>query len=402
MVYKAYHAYCLVCPEDINAPGQRITAPFAPLVILQPGDPLTSRCIMSISHLGEMEQSGVDRLTPAPRVTGALAALVEAHGAIVLNPRFPRCWEVLEDFASAPKTGLRVTVLGLGDVGATTLLGLKLLGRELSEIKIFDLNQALCQRYEIEMNQLLSPDGSPRPRVAICREEELFDCDLFLFTATRGVPALGTQGDVRMLQYNANRDLLTHYARKARKAHFRGLFCQISDPVDQLCRVAFLESNRDDGGNLDFLGLAPEQVQGFGLGVMAARAEYAARELGLPTDTLRVYGPHGEGLICANAPGEGYDEELSLAITDSARTMNLRVRALGFKPYIAPGISSAAVSVLRMVRGEEYWGAVALDGVYFGCRGKLGRWGVEIGRENLSPQLLENIKSCYSKLKLRQ
>lgn len=83
-----------------------------------------------------------------------------------------------------------------------------------------------------------------------------------------------------MLQFQANRDMLRHYARLARKARFRGLFCQISDPVDHLCRAVFLESNRDCCGRLDYQGLLPEQIQGFGLGVMGRQSPLLRPEAG--------------------------------------------------------------------------------------------------------------------------
>lgn len=175
-----------------------------------------------------------------------------------------------------------MSLVGLGDVGSTVLTGLVLLGREIDEIRIFDPNPSACRRYELEMNQILSPDGSPMPRVRPCSEAELFDCDLFLFTASRGCPLWGRREMCGMLQFQANRDMLRHYARLARKARFRGLFCQISDPVDHLCRAVFLESNRDCCGRLDYQGLLPEQIQGFGLGVMAARAATAARSWEFP------------------------------------------------------------------------------------------------------------------------
>ena len=398
MFYSAYRGYCLASTDETNLPGKAVPAPFSPLVLLCPGDPIDGRCLTPIAHLGELGQRGVRCLTPAPPVSGTLAGFVEKHGALGLNPRFRRCWELLEHRTELPKTGLRVSLVGLGDVGATALLALVLLGQELKEIQLYDRNEALCQRYALEMNQLSSPDGRPLPRVRACREDELFPCDLFLFAATRGVPPVGTTGDVRMLQLEANRPIVAHYAKKARESQFRGLFCQISDPVDQLCRVAFLESNRNDQGEYDFLGLLPEQIQGFGLGVMATRAAFTARELGLPEAPLRVYGPHGAGLVCANAPGEGYDDRLSRQLTEATVNMNHRVRALGFKPYIAPGVSSAAVSILRMVRGEAYYGAVALDGVYFGCRVRRGRWGVEVLREELDERLLNRIGVAYDLL----
>ena len=190
-----------------------------------------------------------------------------------------------------------------------------------------------------------------------------------------------------MQQFQANRAMLRQYARLARQAKFRGLFCQISDPVDHLCRAVFLDSNRDETGRLDFLGLAPEQIQGFGLGVMAARARFCAREMGLPPEDIRVYGPHGAGLVAANAPDAGYDSAASAALTAATRDMNLRV-----------GLSSAAVSILQLLRGREHFGAVPLGGVYFGCRSRMTRLGPQICREPLAEPLQERIAVAFREL----
>ena len=188
------------------------------------------------------------------------------------------------------------------------------------------------------------------------------------------------------------------YARAARESGFSGLFCQISDPVDQLSRAVFLMSNQDEQGEFDGNGLMPEQVRGFGLGVMHARTLYSARREGISTEQLRVYGPHGNGLVIANAPNAGYDEPISRALTRKAETANLAVRAYGFKPYIAPGLSSAAVSVLRALRGEWHDAAVPLGGAYFGCRARLGAQGAEQMREALHPTLYQRISDSYKKL----
>lgn len=74
-----------------------------------------------------------------------------------------------------------------------------------------------------------------------------------------------------MAQLEANRPLVEQFARQARAAGFRGLFIVLSDPVDPLCQSVFSASNRGPDGRWDGLGLLPEQVQGFGLGVMNAR-----------------------------------------------------------------------------------------------------------------------------------
>ena len=301
-----------------------------------------------------------------------------------------------------PKTqGFRVALVGLGDVGRTVLAGLVLLGGGLlREIAVYDPNEALCARCEMEFNQILSPDGTPLPQVVLVSMEGLFPCDLLVFTASRGVPGLDSGvRDVRAAQWEANRTLVAPYARRARAADFAGLFCQVADPVDPLSRSVFLASSRDAAGRLDFAGLLPEQVQGFGLGVMAARAAYWARQEGIPFSHGRVYGPHGRGLVVANHRGRDYDPALSQRLTRLTQGANLQVRALGFKPYIAPGLSSAAVSLIQLLRGEDHYGAVPLGGVYFGCRSRFTPQGLAVVREPLHPSLLARLEQTYQTLR---
>ena len=401
MILQKWNGFCL-CTDDLSLlpPGaQPCAAAFAPLVFLVRRDPMRTRGLFRISALSELhEDESVRCLTPASETGGPLAVFVRTHGAAVLNVSFRNAFSVLQAWRAPKKDGLTATLVGLGDVGGTALLALKLLGHEFSKIQIFDPNRAQCARYELELNQILSPDGRPLPEVTVCEEKNLFCCDLFLFTASRGVPGLDSGvKDVRMAQYEANRAMLKSYAKMARNAQFSGLFCQISDPVDQLSRAVFLQSNRDAAGNYDFSGLLPEQIQGFGLGVMAARCAYFAQKMSLNTQKLRVFGPHGQGLVCANDALD-YDAVLSAELTEQTRTANLRVRELGFKPYLAPAVSSAAVSILRLVRGEEHYGAVPLGGAYFGCRSRMTTFGVELLREALHPALLEELDRTHRAL----
>ena len=320
---------------------------------------------------------------------------------MVLNTAFQNAFSFLQAFLRRRASGLKVTLVGLGDVGGTVLTGLKLLGTEIAEISVFDPYAPMCSRYEMEMNQVLpDADGRIMPRVTICPEEDLFSCDVFIFTASRGVPALGSGiKDVRMAQFEANREMLRTYAQAARHTGFCGLFCQVSDPVDHLARSVFLSSNQTEDGVFDAAGLLPEQVQGFGLGVMAARAEYWAEKDGIDFADGRVYGPHGEGLIVANRCDTQYSEELSLLLTTQTREANLRVRDLGFKPYIAPGLSSAAISVLRMLRGQIHYGAVPMGGAYFGCQNQWTANGLRIVREPICEPLFSRIEETYTRLK---
>ena len=400
MELKKWKQFCLCSMGgSFPADAEPADALFSPLVFLVHRDPLRSRGWFAVSSVEELYEAEDCSVLLPPRhcaAPGELRSFVQAHGATVLNTAFANAFSFLA--AEKKQTALRVTLVGLGDVGGTLLTALTLLGRELSEIRIFDPNEAQCRRYEAELNQVLSLDDTPLPRVTICPQEALFDCDIFLFTASRGVPAVGTEiKDVRMAQYERNRDMLSAYAKAARNAAFRGLFCQISDPVDQLARVVFLHSNRDETGHFDAKGLLPEQIQGFGLGVMAARAEYFAAQMGIDFSEGRVFGPHGNDLIVANHP-TAYDESLSETLTKATVTANLRVRELGFKPYIAPALSSAAVSILRLVRGQTHYGAVPMGGAYFGCRSRRTAQGLSVIREPLHPALYARIKAVQHSL----
>lgn len=400
MEFRSWKGFCL-CDLGGGFPPEaaRVNAPFAPLVFLVRRDPLKSRGCFAVGNTAQiMEPENACALLPneAPAALPGVETFVRENGATVLNTAFARAFDHLA--RPRKKSGLTATLVGLGDVGGTLLIALKLLGRELSRIAIYDPNEALCRRYEVELNQVLPPDGVPLPEIAICPPERLFDCDLFLFTASRGVPPVGSDvQDVRMAQFVRNREMLAGYARRARETAFDGLFCQISDPVDQLCRAVFLESNRDASGAFDAAGLLPEQVRGFGLGVMAARAAYNAKNDGIDFSGGRVYGPHGADLIVANHP-QNYDEALSARLTQETVTANLRVRELGFKPYIAPALSSAAVSLLRLVRGEVCCSAIPMGGAYFGCRSRTTSAGILTQREALHPALFRKIEEVQQRL----
>ena len=137
----------------------------------------------------------------------------------------------------------RVTLLALGDVGSTLLMGLRLMGGDvISSMGICDVRENAALRWEFELNQIQSPDGAALPPVDIITPEQLFDGDVFLFCASRMVPDTSvTGGDVRMAQYGLNRELAASYARMARDRGYQGLFCVVSDPVDPLCRAVLLE-----------------------------------------------------------------------------------------------------------------------------------------------------------------
>jgi malate/lactate dehydrogenase len=298
--------------------------------------------------------------------------------------------------AGKPEGKVRVHLLALGDVGSTLLLGLRLLGGGvISSIGIYDVRPETAQRWAFEMNQIRQPgDLNALPPVEVVETDELFDCDVFLFCASRMVPDTAvTTGDVRMAQYQVNRALVSDYAQRAKQRRFKGLFCVVSDPVDPLCRAVLAES-----------GLEPYQVRGFGLGVMNARAAYFAQQDPRFASYLadgRVFGPHGEDLVVANSVTD-YDDELSLDLTDKVTHANLELRQLGFKPYVAPAMSSGALSLLALLRGEWHYSSVYLDGIYFGLRNRLGERGLELEGLELPDALLQRIQTSMENLRAIQ
>ena len=390
MYYYAQNgrAYCAL-EGGLPLPAAQPPEPSAPVTVLFSREAERGRTSFVVSHPRQLTAAQEDvswldsrRMAgEAPTLPPELLERIENRTLRAVNLAHPRGLAAAD--VTAPQAGKkRLHLLAVGDVGGTMLIGLKLLGGDvLHTVGICDLDPKTTARWEFEMNQVALPGGfDGLPQVEVVEQAQLFDCDVFVFAASRGVPPVGqTQGDVRMAQFEANRTLVERYARMARDAGFRGLFAVVSDPVDPLCKAALLSSNRDEAGAYDGKGLLPEQIQGYGLGVMNARAGYFAKKdprFAAYLTQGRAFGPHGEGLVIADSL-VNYNDALSQELTDLTRTANLRLRELGFKPYVAPALSSAALSLLATVRGQWHYGSVYLGGVYFGAYNRYGPAGQE-------------------------
>jgi hypothetical protein len=317
-----------------------------------------------------------------------------------INTAYPN-WEKL--LVKKPSLKWRINLLALGDVGSTLLIGLKLLGGHLIEsIGIFDTRTDVLKRWEMELNQISLPFNNNLPEIKIISKEDLFDCNMFVFCASKAVPPIDSSlKDVRMVQFEENSKIIKEYARLAREASYEGIFSVVSDPVDQLCYSAFKESNTDREGIWDYKGLMPEQIRGYGLGVMNARAIYHSKK----KESLyhyeregRAFGPHGKGLIIADSI-YNYDNEKSLYLTEKTIESNLEMRALGYKPYIAPALSSGAVSIIKTISGEWHYSSSFLGGAYFGCKNRYISSGIELERISLQEKLEEKITNTYKELR---
>ena len=388
--------------------------PFAPLPALpEEGEvfflfsrpPLAGRDSFALTHPRLLEAESLRTLTTwddGPAVEEPLRRAMAEGRVKAVNYAHP-CWrEMLSPVLPAGKK--RVNLLALGDVGSTLLTALRLLGGDaISSIGICDVREEVCRRWAFEMNQVSLPWAyDAMPEVEIVPPEALFACDVFLFCASRFVPDTAVkEGDVRMAQYELNRQLVAQYARQARQARFRGLFCVVSDPVDPLCRAALMESNRDENGQTDFGGLLTHQVRGFGLGVMNARAAYYAKRDPRFAPFLaegRSFGPHGEGLVIADSIAH-YNDALSRELTALTAHANLEMRRMGFKPYVAPALSSGALSVLLCLRGKWHCSSIFLDGIFMGVKNRIAPSGLALEQLPLPQALFDRIAETAGELR---
>ena len=135
---------------------------------------------------------------------------------------------------------------------------------------------------------------------------------------------------------------------------------------------------------------------------MNARAAYYAKQDPRLASFLtegRSFGPHGTGLFIANSI-EHYDEAISQELTHLTVTANLWMRELGFKPYVAPALSSGALSILLTLRGAWHCGSVFLDGIFMGVKNRYTPAGVETELlPHIPDQLFGHIREAAEHLK---
>lgn len=376
------------------------------IYVLNRINPLKSRRYFSITDpsLIFLKKEGIHLLQKSKKIDYDLPPWlnerIKEKRISSLNTEYPNWQDTLTyKFPSRWK----VNIVGLGDVGGALLTGLRLLGgRYIESIGIYDKNIKAIKRWELEANQLFCPFITYKfPEVYRLREDNIFDCDMFIFCATVGVPSLGEeQEDVRMKQFEGNSKIISDYARKAREKSYKGIFAIISDPVDLLCKAVFLTGSKDTRGEFDFKGLAAEQIRGYGLGVMHARAVYYSKQ-NLETAKYnregRAFGPHGQGLVIANSLKK-YDESLSDMLTDQTVKANLEVRKTGFKPYVAPALSSGSYPLIATMSGKWHYSATFMGGVFMGAKNRLLKSGTEIEKLDLPLNLIEKIKESYKEL----
>ena len=94
-----------------------------------------------------------------------------------------------------------------------------------------------------------------------------------------------------------------------------------------------------------------------------------------------------------------YNDAVSQELTERTKHANLEMREMGFKPYVAPALSSGALSLLLCLRGEWHCSSVFLDGVFMGVRNRMAENGPEVERLPLPDALLERLRETMRQLR---
>lgn len=111
--------------------------------------------------------------------------------------------------------------------------------------------------------------------------------------------------------------------------------------------------------------------------------------------------PHGSDLVIANSI-ENYDDDISLRLTKLTVEANLKMRSIGFKPYMAPAISSGAISLILTLKGEWNYSSVYLgkdgDGAFLGIKNRIDRKNTVLEDIPLPEALYRRIEVSYRNL----
>ena len=76
------------------------------------------------------------------------------------------------------------------------------------------------------------------------------------------------------------------------------------------------------------------------------------------------------------------------------------MRRLGYKPYVAPALSSGALSLLALLRGQWHYSSVYMDGIFMGCRNRLTPDGViEAEQLPLPDELRRRLEETAARLR---
>lgn len=91
-------------------------------------------------------------------------------------------------------------------------------------------------------------------------------------------------------------------------------------------------------------------------------------------------------------------KKISDYLTNKTLNANKDVRSLGYKPYVAPSLSSGALSIVSTINGNWFYGSSYMGETYMGSKCRLIDKQLEIEQLPLPNALFNKINSTYERL----
>lgn len=246
----------------------------------------------------------------------------------------------------------KVSVIGVGDVGATVAFALQISGLA-TEIVLLDANRERAEGNALDMNHGLF--FTPPVRIRAGQVSDCAGSDLIILTAG----ARQRPGESRLELTKRNADLCAAIVRDLRPFLGEAKLLVISNPVDVMTRVA-----------MEIAGLPPGRVLGSGTVLDSARFRYElSRWCGVDPRNVHAYviGEHGDsevflwshvniGAIPLDAFCRGTGRT---CLPEDRRGIEERVRRSAYhiieaKGYTNHGVSLAVLKIIEAILRDEH------------------------------------------------
>lgn len=280
---------------------------------------------------------------------------------------------------------MKITVIGAGNVGATTAQ--RIADKELAEqVVLVDLIEGVPQGKGLDMWESAPVEGTDTRIIGTNGYDETKDSDIVIITAGLARKPGMSRDDLLA----ANATIVGGCAEAAVKQSPNAIFIIVSNPLDVMVYVAMKRA-----------GLAPNKVMGMAGVLDSARfRSFIALELNVSIEdvTAFVLGGHGDSMV----PLPRYSSVAGIPVTELipakrleeivTRTRNGGIEIVNFlktgSAYYAP--SSGAVQMAEAVVKNKHRVlpcAVWLDGEY-GLKGTVAGVPIKIGKTGVE-QIIE-------------
>ncbi len=290
---------------------------------------------------------------------------------------------------------MKVTVVGAGNVGATTANKLAELDL-FSEVYMVDILEGIPQGKALDMWESSPVEGFDTALCGVNTYEETAGSDIVVITA--GLARKPGMSRDDLLQ--KNKDIISSVSEQVKKTSPKAIIIMVSNPLDVMAYLA-----------MKVTGFPPERVVGMaGILDTARFRSFIAMELGISVEDIQamVLGGHGDSMVPLPRYSTISGIPLSHFLSDDKiekiveRTRNGGAEIVGYlktgSAYYAP--SSAVCQMAKSIAVDKgsilpcsayMQGEYGLKDVFIGVPVKLGKGGI---REIIEIELTDDEKAA--------